>query len=208
MNKKENETQKIAAFLFEVGTARKLARVHRQTLLTDDMSDNIATHTFRVVMIGWFLAKMEGVDPYKVVMMCLTHDMPEIRTNDHNWVHKRYVKVLEELALEEQLGRLPYDDLKKIADEYHKRISKEAIIAKDADLLDQVLLLKEYEWQGNREASIWLRGKNGGKEREDGDTINKQLRLVKTKSAQKIGEAILREDPSNWWTNLWTNKNK
>ena len=47
---------------------RKTIRMHRQLLLTDDMSDNIATHSFRVAVIGYFLAKMEGADPLKVVM--------------------------------------------------------------------------------------------------------------------------------------------
>ena len=83
----DNKEQKIVQFLYEMGTMRKLPRIHRQTFLTDDMSDNIATHSYRVAIIGWFLAKMEGADPYKVVMMCLAHDMPEVRSNDHNWIH-------------------------------------------------------------------------------------------------------------------------
>ena len=98
-------------------------------------------------MIAWFLAKQEGADPYKTVMMALTHDMGEARTGDHNWIHKRYVKIFEEQVNEEQLGTLPYDDLKTFSDEYVKRESKESIIAKNADTLDQILLLREYEWQ-------------------------------------------------------------
>ncbi len=66
---------KIVNFLYEVGTMRKLMRMHRQVLLTDDMSDSIASHSYRVAIIGWFLAKEENVDPYKTVMMCLLHDM-------------------------------------------------------------------------------------------------------------------------------------
>ena len=69
MKQKPDDTQ-LADFLFEIGTMRKILRAHRQTLLTDDMTDNIATHSFRVTMIGWLLAKKEGVDPYKVMMMC------------------------------------------------------------------------------------------------------------------------------------------
>ncbi len=62
-----------------MGTMRKVLRMHRQTLLTDDMSDNIATHFYRVALIGWVLAKMEGANPYKTLMMCLLHDMGEVR---------------------------------------------------------------------------------------------------------------------------------
>lgn len=195
---------KLAGFLFEVGTMRKLVRVHRQILLTDDMSDNIATHSYRVAIIGWHLAKMEDVDPYKVVMMCLLHDAAEARSGDHNWVNKRYVKVFEDEIIEEQLGELPYGELREIVEEYQKRESKEAKIAKDADLLDQVLLLREYEWQGNREAEIWLHGKPGKESRGE----NKQLEKLNTDSAIALGKAIYDENPSDWWNDLWTPKNR
>jgi putative hydrolases of HD superfamily len=195
--------QQLTKILYELGTLRKIARSHRQMLLTDDLSDNIASHTYRVTMIGWFLAKMEKADPYKTVMMCLLHDMAEARSGDHNWVHKRYVYIHEEEIEKEQLGTLPYGDLKKLIDEYEERKSKEAIIAKDADLLDQVLLLREYEWQGNKEAGIWLRGKSG-------DKTNAQLARLKSVSAKKLGAAIYKENPSDWWNNIWTpdNRNK
>jgi putative hydrolase of HD superfamily len=197
----DEKHKKIVDFLFEMGTMRKLPRIHRQTLLTDDMSDNIATHSYRVALIGWFLAKMEKADPYKVVMMCLAHDMGEVRSGDHNWVHKRYVKIFEEEIKEEQLGTLPFDDLKQIADEYDRRESRESLIAKDADLLDQILLLKEYVWQGNKEAEIWL----GDKQK---DIKNKQYNFLKTESGMIIGRAIIESDPSHWWHHLSTNKNR
>ena len=191
----------MAGFFFEVGTMRKLMRMHRQMLLTDDMSDSIASHSYRVSMIGWYMAKKEKVDLYKTVMMCLLHDMAEARTGDHNWVHKRYVKIYEDEIHKEQFGTLPFGDFKELIDEYKERKSREAIIAKDADMLDQFLLLREYEWQGNKEASLWLYdGKN-----KDG---KKRLARLKTKTAKKLGEAIYKENPSDWWTNLWTSKNR
>ena len=96
--------ERIVNFLYEIGTMRKLMRMHRQVLLTDDMSDSIASHSYRVAMISWFLAKQEGVDLYKTVMMSLLHDMGEVRSNDHNWVHKKYVKIFEEEIDKDQLG--------------------------------------------------------------------------------------------------------
>jgi putative hydrolase of HD superfamily len=196
-----DKEKRIVNFLFEVGTMRKLMRMHRQTLLTDDTSDNIASHSYRASLIGWHLAKTENADLYKVVMMCLLHDVAEARTGDHNWVHKKYVKIFEEEIIAEQLDSLPYPDFGDLVKEYNNRESKEAILAKDADLLDQMLLLREYEWQGNREASIWLRGKSGQKE-------NAQLARLKSETAKKIGEAILLEDPSAWWNEIWTSQNR
>lgn len=192
----------MAGFFFEVGTMRKLMRMHRQMLLTDDMSDSIASHSYRVSMIGWYIAKKEKADLYKTVMMCLLHDMAEARTGDHNWVHKRYVKIYEDEIHKEQFGTLPFGDFTELIDEYKERKSKEAVIAKDADMLDQLLLLREYEWQGNREAFIWL---HGGK-KKDGKTG--RLARLKTKTAKVLGKTIYKENPSDWWTNLWTPKNR
>lgn len=107
MNKIDGSTKKLVSFFFEVGTLRKILRSHRQTLLTDDLSDNIASHSFRVSMIGWFLAAAEKADPHRVVMMCLLHDLEETRAGDQNWVHKKYVKVFEEEIREGQLELLP-----------------------------------------------------------------------------------------------------
>ena len=196
--------QKIARFLYEVGTLRRLPRIHCQILMESDLTDNIASHSYRVTLIGWQLAKLEGADAYKTAMMCLLHDLAEIRSNDHNWLHKRYVKVFEEEILKDQLGTLPDQELFELATEYNQRQSRESIIAKDADLLDQILLLKEYELQGNQEAKAWLFGKTS-------KTENKHLTKlegIQTESAKKLGEAIYGEHPASWWNELWTDKNR
>jgi putative hydrolase of HD superfamily len=180
---------------------RKLMRMHRQVLLTDDMSDSIASHSYRVAIISWFLAKEEGADPYKTVMMSLLHDMAEVRSNDHNWVHKKYIKIFEEEIHDDQLGSLPYPELHEFVSEYGERQSKESILAKDADLLDQILLLREYDWVGNKEANIWLYGKSGQK-------TNAQIQKLKTETAKKLGEMMYQVNPSDWWNNIWTSNNR
>jgi putative hydrolases of HD superfamily len=196
-----NAYTRIANFLFEIGTMRKLPRMHRQMLLTDDDSDTIASHSYRVAIIAWILAKQEGADPYKSVMMALLHDIAEARTGDHNWVHKKYVKIFEDEVHKDQLTDLPFPELKEFTDEYEKRESKEALVAKHADLLDQVLLLREYEWQGNKEATVWLHGKGKTKG-------NAQLKKLTLKKAKELGKAIYTTSPSAWWDDLWTSKNR
>lgn len=200
-SQQKSDEQKIVDFVFEVGTLRKLARIHRQTLLTDDLSDNIASHSYRASIIGWHLAKMEGADPYKTTMMCLLHDIPETRSGDHNWVHKKYVKIFDDEIVKDQMGSLPFRELEDLTAEYNKRESREAIIAKDADLLDQIFLLREYEWQGNKEAAIWLQGKDGKKG-------NAQDLNLRSESAKSIAKVIFTQDPSAWWNDIWTPKNR
>jgi len=196
MNKTDGSIGKLVSFFFEVGTLRKTLRSHRQTLLTDDLSDNIASHSFRVSMIGWFLAVAEKADPHQVVMMCLLHDLEETRAGDQNWVHKKYVKVFEEEIRKSQLKPLPgAKELLKLSSEYQERKTLEAKVAKDADLLDQILILKEYAWQGNQEAECWLKGKE-------------QEKLMFTPIAKKLAQEAYRQKPSQWWNNLWTNSRR
>lgn len=196
-----DENKKIVNFLFEVGTMRKLPRIHQQLLLSQDLSDNIATHSYRVSLIAWFLAKLEKSDPYKTMMMGFLHDVKEVRSGDHNYIHKKYVKIFEEEISKDQLGELPFNDLLEIDQEFEERKSKESIIAKDADLLDQMLLLKEYTHQGNKEAEEWLSGKGN-------DKVNIQYKSLKTESAKKLGKEILDGKVSEWWENIWTSKNR
>jgi len=201
MIEKPKTDERLADFLYEIGTMRKILRSHRQTLLTDDVSDNIATHSYRMTLIGWLLAKLEGADPYKTVMMCLLHDVGEIRSNDHNWVHKRYSKTYDDEILADQLGTLPFTELFDFASEYETRACLEAVVAKDADLLDQVLLLREYEWQGNKEAALWLKGTGG-------ETESRHITAMKTASAKELARQILTRNPSDWWAELSTNVNR
>lgn len=193
----KNKDRNLANFAYELGTLRKIIRAHRQVLITDDTSDNIASHTFRVSILGWFLAKQEKVDPYKVMLMCLLHDVSEARSNDLNWVHKKYVKVFEEEITKDQFRDLPFeDDLLKITGEYNLRQSKESRIAKDADLLDQILLIEEYSYQGNKEALTWKKGK--------GEHVKK----IFSASAKRLARQIKKQKPSEWWANVWTSKRR
>ncbi len=193
MKKTNTPLEKLVNLFYEVGTLRKTARSHRQCLLTDDLSDNIASHSFRVAIIGLFLAKQAKLDHHKVLEMCLLHDIGESRSGDQNWIHKRYVKVFEDENTKDQLsGLLLEKEIRELDLEYHDRKSKEALIAKDADILDQILLLKEYSWIGNQEAATWLKHNN-------------HLKLLKTTIAKKVAREILKQRPSDWWyLGLWT----
>lgn len=184
---KKDDLKKLANFFYEVGTLRKTARSHRQGLLTDDLSDNIASHSYRVTVIGYFLAKLASADVAKVVQMCLFHDVGETRSGDQNWIHKGYTKIFEEEIHHDQFSPLPYsEEIEKIDREYRQRKTLEAKLAKDADVLDQILLLKEYTHTGNQEAAIWLKDDN-------------HLIMLLTPTARKVVKEILKQKPSDWW---------
>lgn len=173
--------KKLANFLFEIGTLRRVKRSHIQNL--GQTEDSVLDHSFRVAVIGYFLAKLEKADADKVLKMCLFHDLGEARTGDQNWIHKRYVTVDHKQVAFDQFGGLPDEkELLKLIKEYYLRESKESIIAKDADILEQILQLREYEHLGNREAKNWL--KNGD---------------LKTRTAKKLRKVLKRTQPHDWW---------
>ena len=201
MPKKTDQTRELVHLFFEIGNLRKIPRAHQQTLLTQDLSDNIASHSFRTTIIGYFLAKALKANADKVIKMCLLHDLEETRCGDQNWVHKKYIKVFEDEIRKEQLGGLPNDkELLEISKEYDERKTEEAKIAKDADLLDQILILKEYLLQGNQEAGHWLKIKE--------KTECQQEKLLSHLLAKQIAKEIKKQEPSDWWSNTWTSKRR
>jgi len=198
MPKNNKSIKRLANFFFEVGVLRKTPRSHQQTLLTQDLSDNIASHSFRTTVIGYFLANELKANTDKVVKMCLLHDLEEARSGDQNWIHKKYIKVFEDEIRQEQLGSLPNNkELLALSKEYDERKTLEAKIAKDADLLDQILLLKEYHHQGNQEAGHWLHLNRKG--------LNQQEKFLSNNLSRQIAVEIKKQLPSNWWTtNAWS----
>lgn len=196
-----NNIDSLAKFFYEIGNLRKVLRAHQQMLLTIDPTDNISSHSFRTAFIGYFLAKELSADADKVLKMCLLHDIEEVRSGDINWLNKRYVKVYEEEIRQDQLKDLPHAaELIKLSEEYSQRQSKESKVAKDADHLDQVLLMKEYAHQGNKEAEGWLHQ----------DKINEcqQIKLMHFDLTKEIAKKIIEQKPSDWWKNIWTSENR
>jgi putative hydrolases of HD superfamily len=197
----KNNLEKLVSFFYEIGTLRKVARSHQQMLLFQDPTDNIASHSFRTAFIGYFLAKELKADADKVMKMCFLHDIEEARTGDQNWVHKKYIKSFEHEVREEQIESIDnVREIKELSREYNERKTIEAKIAKDADLLDQTFLLREYEWQGSKEAAKWLH--HGEK------NASEQEKLMFTDLAKKVSEEAKKQNPSDWWDNFWTSKRR
>ena len=193
----EKQIRNLVSFFYEMGTLRQITRMHQQLFFSNNPADNTSSHSFRVAIIGYFLAKELKIDADKVLKMCLLHDIEETRCGDQNWIHKRYVKIFEEEIRKGQLQKLPNsEELLRVSKEYQERKTLEAKVSKDADTLDELLLIKEYALQGNKEAEKWLEGKD------------EYLKGMFTKLGKKIGKELLNQNPSYWWKNLWTSKRR
>lgn len=146
----------ISNFIFELGSARRILRSHKQFIGTSD--DSISDHTFRVVFISLLIAQnIKNVNVEKILKMALIHDLPEIRTGDLNPVNKFYVSVNEVLAFKDQVFGLDFlgTELLTIFEEYLDRKSVESNIVKDADLIDQIALQVEYSERGVKNVELW-----------------------------------------------------
>jgi putative hydrolase of HD superfamily len=176
------ELKKIANFFFEIATLRRLTRSHRQVI--QGANDNISDHSFRVAIIGMILANLEQCDENKVLKMCLFHDIVEARTGDANFINQQYVDLREEEARKDQMEGLPIaDNISELLQEYEKRESKESIVAKDADLLDQMILQQEYFHKDEKNGKIWQ---------------NHSEKDIKTESAKILAQEIRKANPFEW----------
>lgn len=182
MNK---DDKSVVNFLFEAGILAKTPRSGFHFLGTGQQS--VAEHMLRTVLIGYALASMqEGVDTNTVMKMCLLHDFAEGRTSDLNYVHQKYVVSDEEKAIEDLVQTLPFGkDIKSTLLEYKARKSAESLLAKDADILEWVLSLKEQLDSGNTRATEWIA------------TACKRL---KTELGKKLADEIIQTDSNDWWT--------
>lgn len=175
-------TDKITNFFFEIASLRRLTRSHRQAI--KGANDNISDHSFRVTVIGMILAELEKCDINKVIKMCLFHDLEEARTGDANFINQQYSDLKKREATEDQLKELPIEkEVLQLLEEYIKRESKEAIVAKDADLLDQMILQQEYFYKDQINKDIWQLH---------------TLKEIKTDSAKELAKKIENSNPLEW----------
>ena len=188
--------QDITNFLFEVGMLNKTPRTGFQFLGSG--SESVAEHILRTVFIGYALSKMEpDVDEYKVLKICLVHDLPEARTGDMNYMYKKYVTVDELKAVDELTETLFFgEDIKAAIGEFNERTTRESLIAHDADQLSLILQLKECGDLGNKYSEEWIKYAS--------------MRLY-TQNAKKLAGSILKTDSAEWWfkdkSDWWINGN-
>jgi len=184
MKKKQDDWQKIAEFVYEVGILRRTPRSGFWFLGTGEQS--VAEHLFRTAMIAYALAYLTPeANKEKVVLMGLVHDLGEGRTSDLNYVHQRYGRLSENVAFDDIANAVPFGGLMRDAyAEEQKRETLEAKLVKDADQLEWLASLHEEEVRGNAKAKEWA-------------AI--ALKRLKTPVAKKLGAQLLKTAPDAWW---------
>src|SRR5574341_1467983 len=176
-----------ARYLFEVGMLNRTPRSGFQFLGTGEQS--VAEHTNRMLHVACTLARLsdERVDELHLLRLVLFHDLPEARTGDHNYVNRRYVREDLDQVLDEGARLWPAGEtIAANVREFEAAETREARLAKDADQLELLLMLKEQKDLGNAHADDW---------------ITPALQRLRTDAGKKLAEEILETRWDEWWFN-------
>jgi len=182
------EIKKITDFIFELGALKNVKRSGWWIINVKD-PENVAEHSFRAGVIGYILAKLEKADINKVALMSFFNDIHEARLNDLHKVGHRYIdfKKAELAARKDQaqaLGEIG-QELLDIHKEFIEQKTKESLVARDADLLENAFQAKEYVEIGYKDARDW---------------INNIQKLIVTDSAKKMLKEIEKSSSNDWWS--------
>ena len=174
----------LANFLFEVGMLKRTPRSGLPFLGSG--GDSVAEHILRTTYIAFALGRLsKEVDPQRVVLLCLLHDLPEARTGDLNYQNKKYVTADEHAAVRDLARTLPFgDEVQRLWEEYEACETPEARLAHDCDQLELLLVLKEERDRGNPQADSW---------------IPFALRRLRQPLARELAQSILGGHSSDWW---------
>lgn len=175
-------------FIFELGHQKRIKH-EGWRLAGVEQPDSVAEHSLRAAQIAFILAHQEGQDPYKACAMLTFHDIGEIRIGDVHKVANRYIVADELRAVSEQTQPLNElgNEIYNLFEEFETKKTKLSIIAKDADLLEQAFLAKEYVERGYESAHDWI--------------VNVGNRL-KTKTAIQLHKQLQIQKSTDWWKGL------
>lgn len=186
------DVEKITNFFFELNQLKRERNTGFQLIGVND-PDSVAEHAMRASQIAYVLAILEeDVDPEKAAIITLFHNNGKTRIGDQNKVAARYLfkQEAEELTFVDQIEGMDKNVERRLL-EYHRewqeRGTKEGIISKDADWLEQAFQAKEYFDLGYTSAKQ-IMGNVG--------------EAVETDSAKKIYSQMKKKKFTDWWDGL------
>ena len=185
--------KRIAKLLFEAKILKEIPRSGYHFLGAG--KESVAEHSFSATFIAYVMSQLvPDVDALKLISMCLIHDLPEARIGDLNTVQKIYTNADESKAIEDTIKGLAFgENLAELVQEFRACHSKEAKLAHDADQLALVLELKDLMDIGYKPPKSWIK-----------NVIDR----LKTKTGQKIADAIMTTRRDEWWFKNSVDKQK
>lgn len=148
--------------------------------------ESVAEHSFSTTFIAYIMSLMlPDIDSLKLITMCLIHDLPEARTGDHNYVHKRYVSVDEKQAILDVIRNIEFGgSLVDIFMEFKEQKTTVSLLAHDADQLAFILDLKSISDTGHTTPDQW---------------IPVVIKRLKTEIGRRLADSIMKTRWDAWW---------
>ena len=190
-NKKSHDHSAAVNFFAEAGLLKKIKRSGWWVAGIKD-PESVADHSFRCAIIAYYIAHKEKGDPYKALVMALFNDIHEARINDLHKMGHYYIdfkKAERRVFLDQMKDFMPpfQQEMLTFRDEYDHQQTLEAVIARDADILECLIQAKEYFDSGHLKAEKFFK---------------KAPDYLKTKTAQDLWRLIKKWDSSAWWENI------
>lgn len=177
-------------FLYESGHLKNTPRAGWQ-IAGVPQPESVAEHSYRVGVIAYVLANLEGCNADRAAAIALFHDVPEARTTDLHSVAKRHASVQDDdQIIRKQLNGVPESvaaPIRGLIDEFDARATPEASCAKDADKLECLLQAREYQARGNQLVQPWI------------DTM---LAAMQTASGRRLAQAAVETPVDSWWHHI------
>ena len=175
----------------EVGLLKKIKRSGWWVAGIKD-PESVAEHCMRTAVMGYYAAHLEGVDPYKVLLMTLFNDIHESRINDLHKMGHYYIdfKDAEKRVFKDQIENLAPSVRKEMGAfrrEYDEQKTKASIVARDVDILECLIQAKEYSDEGHAQAKKFFKTAPGH---------------LKTKTAKRLWSKIRHWDSGSWWESV------
>lgn len=179
-----------AAFLIEAGHLKRTKRAGWWIAGVRD-PESVAEHSYRVAVIAFVLATMEGCNADRAATLAVFHDLPETRLGDIPSTGKPFVRTApaDDVSAEQTKDLPPAigNAVQDVISEFEAKETPEAVCAKDADRLECLLQAREYEAQGYRLARPWA------------DTM---AAAVRTESGRRLAEAAMQVSVDAWWRDI------
>jgi 5'-deoxynucleotidase YfbR-like HD superfamily hydrolase len=185
------EIESVVRFAYEAGMLKRTPRVGWQ-LAGVPNGESVAEHSFRVAIIAYAIAHLEGANAERAATLGLFHDIPETRIGDVPSVGKSYVQTAApQLVITDQVAGLP-DQLARhiigLLTEHEtaktEGASLEALCSRDADKIECLLQAREYQAAGNTQLQDW---------------VDSSIRSVTTRTGRSLAAFALTVPPSEWF---------
>lgn len=178
-------------FAYEAGHLKRVPRAGWQ-LAGVANPESVAEHSFRVGVLAYIIAALEGANPDRAATLGLFHDLPETRIGDVPSVGKQYVSTSDPRQVAtDQVAGLP-DTLAEhivglIAEHESAKTpsaSLESRCSRDADKIECLLMAREYEVAGNTQVGPW---------------VESMTKAVTTETGRQLASAAQELAPNTWW---------